>query len=955
MMMHAGLLASILMGAIAANEPTQVVHLFNGQNLDGFYTFIKDRGRDQDPKAVFTVQDGVIRISGEEWGCITSNEEFENYRLVVEYKWGELTHGARVDKARDSGVLVHSVGEDGGYGGIWMHSIECQLIEGGSGDVLVVGDGSDAFSATCATAPQGSGNAHVFQPGGEAVTLNGGRFDWWGRDPGWQDVKGFRGARDVEKPIGEWNRIECIAKGSDLTVVLNGIVVNHCTRVKPSKGRIQIQSEAAEIFVRRVDVLPLEEAAAAPVADGRISAPELPQPGLELYVAPGGADTNPGTEAAPFATLERARDEIRSVRGQGGVPSGGVCVNIAGGAYAVSRTLTLAADDSGTAEAPITYRAAGADAPVFSGGMRLSGFAPVADEAVLARLPEEARGQVVQVDLKLLGLTELPPLVLGGFASGSGFKTHPVSELFFDGEALPMARYPNEGMLATAGICVEDGHTIHGMTGSKVGRILYEGDRPARWKDEADAMLYGYWFFDWADSYERIVSIDIEKREIGFAEPWHTYGYRKGARYYAVNLLSEIDMPGEWYLDRKNALVYLYPPSDPAKAVVELSVLSAPMIEMDGVSHVRFEGITWELGSADAILVKGGEKCLFAGCTVRRFGGNGIEIQGGSQHGILSCDIYSMGRGGTVIAGGDRKTLAPSGHFVANCDIHHLSRIDHTYTPAVVMGGVGGRIAHNRFHDINSSAIRLNGNDHLVEFNETHDVLLESDDQGGADMWGDATFRGNVYRFNYWHHIGNWRRIGEDLPCGQAGIRLDDAISGVLIFGNIFHHCASGKLGFGGVQIHGGKDNLIENCIFAECESAISFSPWGEKRWKDFVGSAMASVAIDPDLYLSRYPDLATLEENADINTVRRNIVWECGRFLHRDSGKTLLADNLIADTGRCFEDAAAGDFRLTGDVASLATRFQPIPLEVIGLYKDGYRRSLPEQEIKQARARTKE
>jgi len=683
----------------------------------------------------------------------------------------------------------------------------------------------------------------------------------------------------------------------------------------------------------------------------RIVPPAPPQPGLRLYVAPGGSDDSPGTEDRPFATLARARDEIRTIKQRGGLPSGGVAVTVKGGLYTVRQTLELTTADTGAAEAPIVYRAADGEKPVFSGGLALSGFTPVTDEAVRARLPEEARDKVVRADLKALGVSNVGPLVLGGFASGNGFKTYAVIELFCNGDAMQMARYPNEGVLYTAGVAEPDGHTIHGLTGSKTGRILYEGDRPARWKDERDAILYGYWFFDWADSHERIASIDTEKHEIAFTKPYHSYGYRKGARYYAINLLSEIDMPGEWYLDRQNLAVYFYPPSDPAGAEISLSLLAAPLVQMTDVSHVRFEGLTWELGAGDAILVSGGERCLFAGCTVRRCGGNGISIHGGVNHGILSCDVYSMGRGGTIIAGGSRKTLEPGGHYVANCDIHHLSRIDHTYTPAVLVEGAGNRVFHNRMHHINSSALRVEGNDHLIARNEVHDVLLESDDQGGADMFGNPTFRGNVYRENYWHHIGNWRGTEEDLSCGQAGIRLDDAISGVLIQGNIFHRCASGKLGFGGVQIHGGKDNVVENNIFAECTAAISFSPWDDARWKELVAKSMEAPQIDAALYLQRYPQLAALAEGCNVNTIRRNLVWKCGQFTLRERGVNILQDNKESGDDGLFADATAGDFALTAaGTAAAPPEFTPIPVGDIGLYADVYRPTVPAAEIAAAR-----
>jgi hypothetical protein len=239
-------------GSEVKNGKKSDLQLFNGKNLDGWYTFIKDRGKNVDPKNVFTVKDGMIRISGEEYGCITSNDEFENYKITVEYKWGEITYEPRVDKARDSGLLLHSVGEDGGSDDIWMHSIECQIIEGGTGDFIVVGDGSRNFSITCPVAPAKQGSSYVFQPSGNMVSINSGRINWFARDPEWKDIKGFRGAKDIEKPVGKWNKIECVVKDREILIYLNGTLVNHAVDVQPQKGRIQIQSEGAEIFFKRI-------------------------------------------------------------------------------------------------------------------------------------------------------------------------------------------------------------------------------------------------------------------------------------------------------------------------------------------------------------------------------------------------------------------------------------------------------------------------------------------------------------------------------------------------------------------------------------------------------------------------------------------------------------------------------------------------------------------------------
>ncbi|MGH2623873.1 MAG: 3-keto-disaccharide hydrolase, partial [Sphingobacterium sp.] len=221
----------------------KTIQLFNKKNLDGWYVFLQNRERGDDPKGVFTVDNGILNISGEEWGCITTNEEYSDYKLVMEFKWGEKTHGNRKTKARDNGLLFHSTGIDGGYSGIWMHSIECNIIEGGTGDFIVVGDGSTNFSITSPVDNERHNNTPVYQESGNLITVNSGRINWFDRDPNWKDTIGFRGSKDLEKPVGQWNKLECILKGDSIDIYLNDILVNQAIRVKPSRGKIQVQSE----------------------------------------------------------------------------------------------------------------------------------------------------------------------------------------------------------------------------------------------------------------------------------------------------------------------------------------------------------------------------------------------------------------------------------------------------------------------------------------------------------------------------------------------------------------------------------------------------------------------------------------------------------------------------------------------------------------------------------------
>ncbi len=254
-----------LCASFAAADPvTKPINLFNGKNLDNFYTYLQGIGKNKDEKGVFTVKDGAIRVSGEVYGCFTTEKEYENYHLVVEFKWGEKTWGNRAKATMDSGILLHCVGEDGGSSynkegkpsGPWMESIECQMIEGGTGDfILVGGKGRPKLTATV----KKIGNQWYFDPKGEAKEFTGGRINWFGRDPDWKDVKGFRGKQDVENPAGEWNTLECICAGDKITNILNGKVVNVGTEASHTKGKILFQSEGAEVFFRRIELLPLKK------------------------------------------------------------------------------------------------------------------------------------------------------------------------------------------------------------------------------------------------------------------------------------------------------------------------------------------------------------------------------------------------------------------------------------------------------------------------------------------------------------------------------------------------------------------------------------------------------------------------------------------------------------------------------------------------------------------------
>ncbi|MFN4257931.1 MAG: DUF1080 domain-containing protein [Gemmataceae bacterium] len=240
-------------------RPTEVIQLFNGKNLDGLYTWLRDSQR-ADPKKVFTVQDGILHVSGEGMGYVATDKEYKDYHLIVEYKWGERTYGAKY--VRNSGLLLHATGPDGNAGkGAWMASIECQLAQGCVGDFIVIrGTGADGkvipVTLTSDTVLGPDGRTR-WQKGGKPTVYSGRQFWWSLHDPNFKELIDTRGKNDVESKLGDWTRVECICDGDRITVVVNGTTVNECYDVFPSAGKILLQSEGFEILFRKFELRPL--------------------------------------------------------------------------------------------------------------------------------------------------------------------------------------------------------------------------------------------------------------------------------------------------------------------------------------------------------------------------------------------------------------------------------------------------------------------------------------------------------------------------------------------------------------------------------------------------------------------------------------------------------------------------------------------------------------------------
>jgi hypothetical protein len=238
--------------------PKETIKLFNGKNMEGLSTWLKGVGR-ANPKGVFRVKDGNLHVSGDGFGYVTTRKEYRDYHLTVEYKWGKKTDGGKF--VRNSGILLHATGPDGGANGAWMSSIECQLAQGCVGDLIVIRGKDDKGEVIPVSITSdivlGPDKRPRWKEGGEKRVFTKGQL-WWNRhDPEFKEYLDTRGKDDVESKLGDWTKVECVCKDRTITVKVNGVVVNRAYDVFPAAGKILLQTEGFEIWFRKFEVQPL--------------------------------------------------------------------------------------------------------------------------------------------------------------------------------------------------------------------------------------------------------------------------------------------------------------------------------------------------------------------------------------------------------------------------------------------------------------------------------------------------------------------------------------------------------------------------------------------------------------------------------------------------------------------------------------------------------------------------
>lgn len=483
----------------------------------------------------------------------------------------------------------------------------------------------------------------------------------------------------------------------------------------------------------------------------------------------------------PFETLERGRNVVRLHREKD--PNIHYEIVVRGGIYHLEKTLELAPVDSGTKSKPLIIRAFDGERPILSGTKKIIRF-------------ERGVGNVYEADL-----------------NNTVFKKKVFSQLFVKNKRQVLSRFPNidnQSEINNSFLYVDRSLVNNSK---KMFHFNKEDLKDKKYIQFPEIIIYpgpNYW-----NNIRKINKIDY-KNGVVHLDKEASYSIIEGNRYYLQNVKAELDSPGEWYFDKLINKLYFYP-----KFVEDLDSVTLPVlntivaiktISYRMVRNIRIEGFELRGCSGDAIVLSNAMNIKISNCRVYNTGGNGIVIKGGGSNCVFGCELYDIGMGGIIVRGGNLKTITSASNRVEN---NHLYRIGSIYkaSAAIDCNGVGNIVSHNLIHNTPRAGIKFNGNNHIIEYNYIHHVNQETQDSGAIYICArDWTKRGNIIRFNYINDSGGFGRNNHlelwKKPFKTWGIYLDDWTSGVKVYSNIINNTASG-----GIFIHGGRDNLIENNI----------------------------------------------------------------------------------------------------------------------------------------------
>ena len=529
----------------------------------------------------------------------------------------------------------------------------------------------------------------------------------------------------------------------------------------------------------------------------------------EFHVSPNGNDTNTGTQAKPFATLERARDAIRELK-QAGPLKEPVTVRLQAGTYPMAQEVRFGPEDSGTAACPITYTAAEGAAVVLDGGRRITGWKKHDDKLWVAELPEVASG------------------------------TWRFRQLYVNGQQRVRARTPNTGYLRVAGCPEGTPKTAHYHKDCQSFQFS-PGDIRADWANLSDVEVIVYHF--WTDSHLPIKTVDTVSNLVTFvhkAGKTFTDDFSEdGARYIVENVFEGLDAPGEWYLNRRTGQLFYFPmPGEDLARAEVVAPFSPAHLRLEGnpaerryVEHLRFRNLTFvhsrfelppgnsndQQGSASVpatVTLRGARYCAFEQCRFSNLGTFAFDVMAGCEENqLIGNEIAQVAAGGIRINGGTDRT--PPWERTRNIRVtdnwlHHYGRDYPSAVGMLLMHTEGNTVAHNHIHDGGYTGVSVGwvwgytrsvSQNNRVEFNHIHHIGGVLSDMGGIYTLGVSP--GTVIRNNHIHdvdanHYGGW------------GIYHDEGSTHLIVENNVVHHPK-----FAPFNIHFAKEVTVRNNIFA--------------------------------------------------------------------------------------------------------------------------------------------
>ena len=466
------------------------------------------------------------------------------------------------------------------------------------------------------------------------------------------------------------------------------------------------------------------------------------------------------------------------------------------------------------------------------------------------------------IDLKKYGITKFSELSEGPFKDfwvdyeipkpymceyGMG------TEIFYEDMPLTIARYPKKGFMQVEKVFgkTEKYCPMGKFEGYLEGVISLKDEKFWEWDNKEDIIFVGYWMYDWALQRQRIESIDEKNKTITLKQPFHYFGYKDNANLYVINVKSEVTERGDWYLDRKNGLLYIYPLRN--QKYIDVSIVKN-IFEANNQTNIKIENVILEKCCETGIIFQNCINTEVKDCVIKNTGAWGAISENCAKAVYDNVTVYQTGGGGISVSGGDRNTLKSSENVIKNCTVWENARWHRTYLPALQVCGVGGIVSGNKIYDVPHFGIVFHGNNHIIEKNEISNACYESNDAGAIYSGKDWSCRGNIIRENYFHDIKGFKNKG----C--IAVYFDDAMSSAEVYSNIFANITGT-----GVLIGGGRDFYVHDNIFFNVKNTVTVDDrldnWGKPSIPIMI-NRLNAVDYKNDIWKKAYPKLYNILES---------------------------------------------------------------------------------------------